>query len=58
MSHRITEADCIACGQCQAVCPVDCISEQDDGKRVIAEDDCIDCGACASICPVDCIEQV
>lgn len=58
MAYRIIEEDCIACGQCEEVCPVDCISAKDDGIRVIDEDECIDCGACASTCPVDCIDQV
>ena len=57
MPHRIEESDCIACGACEPVCPVECISEKENGKRVIAEDECIDCGACADVCPVDCISQ-
>ncbi len=57
MAYKIDEGECIACGQCEPVCPVDCISEKDNGKRVIDTDECIDCGACASTCPVDCIAQ-
>lgn len=55
MAHRINLEDCIACGACEPVCPVDCISAQDDDKRVIDEEICIDCGACVEVCPVDCI---
>ena len=44
---------CIACGSCQAECPVDCIAEGE--IYVIDEDACIDCGACQEGCPVDAI---
>lgn len=57
MAYRIDENECIACGACEPVCPVECISEVEDGKRRIDEDACIDCGSCAAECPVDCIEQ-
>ncbi|MGL4671353.1 MAG: indolepyruvate ferredoxin oxidoreductase subunit alpha [Cetobacterium sp.] len=58
MAHRINKDECIACGACQSVCPVSCISEVVDSKREIDEDVCIDCGACASVCPVSCISQM
>ncbi|MGB6130114.1 MAG: 4Fe-4S binding protein [Psychrilyobacter sp.] len=58
MSHRIRKDECISCGTCEDVCPVTCISEIEDGKRLIDEDACIDCGACAGVCPVACIDQV
>ncbi len=58
MAYRIIEDQCIACGACEPVCPVSCISEQEDGKRLIDEDVCINCGACAEVCPVDCIFEV
>ncbi len=44
--------DCIACGACEAECPVEAISEG-DGKYVIDADACISCGACADACPVE-----
>lgn len=53
MSHKIN-SDCIACGACQAICPVDAIKE---GETYIIDDSiCIDCGACAAQCPVNAIE--
>jgi ferredoxin len=42
--------ECIACGACQADCPVEAISEGD--IYLIDADVCIDCGACADVCPV------
>ncbi|NLC95095.1 MAG: 4Fe-4S binding protein [Bacilli bacterium] len=55
MPRRITDL-CIACGTCQAVCPVDCISEGDIYK--IDEDKCIDCGSCQEECPTEAIIEV
>ena len=50
MAFKITD-DCIACGACEAECPVSCISEG-DGKFVIDAEQCIGCGSCAGVCPV------
>lgn len=55
MAYKIDKGKCINSGECQEVCPVDCISEV-DGKREIDADECIDCGACADVCPVSCIK--
>lgn len=52
---RWIDETCIACGSCQAECPVDCISEGD--IYVIDEDICIDCGACEEVCPVGAIHE-
>ncbi|MGI6536971.1 MAG: DUF362 domain-containing protein [Caldicoprobacterales bacterium] len=50
MAYVISE-DCIACGACQAECPVDAISEGDIYE--IDGDLCIECGACADVCPTE-----
>lgn len=50
MAYVIKDA-CIACGACQAECPVEAISEGD--IYVIDGSKCIDCGACSGVCPVD-----
>ncbi|MFI3211441.1 MAG: 4Fe-4S binding protein [Peptostreptococcaceae bacterium] len=50
---RVITDTCIACGACQAECPVDCIA---DGEiYTIDADTCIDCGACEAGCPVNAI---
>ena len=53
MAYKISE-DCIKCGACEPVCPVECISEG-DAAYVIDPEKCIDCGACAGTCPTECI---
>ncbi len=50
MAKRITDAS-IACGACEAECPVNAIYEG-DGKYEIMPDVCVECGACAATCPV------
>jgi ferredoxin len=53
MPHVITD-DCVACGACEAECPVEAISEGDD-KYLIKADICTDCGSCVEVCPNDAI---
>lgn len=43
--------DCVNCGACAGVCPVNAI-EEGDGKMVIDANTCIECGSCAATCPV------
>jgi ferredoxin len=51
MAYKITE-ECIACGQCEAECPVEAITEAGD-IYVIDPELCTECGACADVCPVE-----
>ena len=50
MAYKISD-ECIACGACEAECPVSAISAG-DGKYVIDDSLYIDCGACNGVCPV------
>ena len=50
MAYVISD-DCISCGACAAVCPVEAISEVASHYEINA-DVCVDCGACAGVCPV------
>ena len=42
---------CIACGKCEAVCPVNAIEYDEKGEPVIDLERCIGCGKCAKSCP-------
>ncbi len=49
---------CINCGACEAVCPVQAISQGDE-YYIIDQDKCVECKGhfdepqCASVCPTD-----
>lgn len=45
---------CTGCGECQEVCPMDAIKDEDGISEVMVER-CIGCGLCADRCPVEAI---
>jgi NAD-dependent dihydropyrimidine dehydrogenase PreA subunit len=51
-THSIND-ECIACGACEPLCPVNAISAGE--PYTIEKDTCIDCGECDEVCPVDAI---
>jgi len=53
MAHVIS-SECISCGACESVCPVEAISQGDD-QFVIDPETCTDCGNCVEVCPVGAI---
>ncbi len=46
----VVQDDCIACGSCEGVCPVDALSMGDDIYE-IDQDLCTECGDCVETCP-------
>lgn len=54
----IINDECVACGECEEVCPTQAISEGDP-TYVIAPERCVECvgfhdeSQCADVCPVD-----
>ena len=54
MAYSINDA-CIACGTCQAECPVEAIKEGD--IYIIDPDLCTECGACMDVCPTEAIVE-
>lgn len=51
----VIDDNCVACGSCAPVCPVEAISEGD--KYSIDPDTCISCGSCAEVCPSGAISE-
>lgn len=56
MARIINKSICIACGTCERVCIVGCITQEENKKRTINESACVDCGACQLACPMKCID--
>lgn len=53
----VNEGLCIACGNCEAVCPADPVVFKVKNKsHVIHPDACIQCNACVEGCPTGAIE--
>ena len=53
MAYKINKNVCIGCGACMGACPVEAISQGEDGKMVIDKNICISCGTCFAVCPVE-----
>lgn len=52
---RVTDEDeCIGCGACVDICPVEAVSLEGEVAEV-DEDWCIGCGVCAVVCPTEAI---
>ena len=53
MTYIISD-ECISCGACEPVCPVEAISEG-ESIYIIDPNLCTDCATCVDECPVDAI---
>ncbi|MBO8181737.1 MAG: 4Fe-4S binding protein [Archaeoglobus sp.] len=48
--------DCIHCGACISICPVEVFSLNDDFRVEAEVEKCIRCGICIYVCPVKALE--
>ena len=51
------EEECIGCGQCAEICPVEAVMMEED-IPVVDLDWCIGCGVCVKKCPTGAINMV
>ncbi len=54
MAFGIDLGQCVWCGECARICPMQCIEMRSEGA-VIDFDNCIHCGCCEGYCPVGAI---
>lgn len=52
----VSETQCVACGCCVKVCPMNAISVFKGIKAVVNVNRCVGCGKCARECPASVIE--
>ena len=52
---EVNRERCVACGECQYVCPRDAINVKNGCFAVVDKEQCVGCGICGKNCPVGCI---
>jgi len=52
----IVTDDCIGCGVCVDLCPLDCLRMGENDKPYLKYDECWYCGCCEIECPVSCLK--
>ena len=57
MPVKIDKDNCIGCGACVGVCPVEALSLDDEGKSECNAETCITCLSCVGTCPVSAISE-
>jgi len=45
------DEECVDCGACVSVCPVDALRFREDWSVELDEDRCVHCGTCVDACP-------
>ena len=50
--------ECVACGCCTAVCPLDALYIASGVTARLDEDKCVGCGKCTKVCPADVISII
>ena len=57
MAYKVTvnKAECIGCGECVDVCPVEVYELKGNKSEVVKMSECIGCESCVEVCPTDAI---
>ena len=55
MAYKVNTEDCVRCGVCAEVCPMNAIELKEEAAY-IKPGQWIDCGGCAGSCPVGAIQ--
>jgi ferredoxin len=42
----IDKTKCVGCGNCHAICPMEAISLDENGKSIVNQDECVECSTC------------
>ncbi|MFZ7101606.1 MAG: 4Fe-4S dicluster domain-containing protein [Peptococcaceae bacterium] len=49
--------DCIGCGICIDLCPLNCLQMGEDNKPFLQYEECWYCGCCEIECPISCLKM-
>ncbi|MGI6226661.1 MAG: 4Fe-4S dicluster domain-containing protein [Peptococcales bacterium] len=53
---KVTD-DCIGCGLCVELCPMNCLQMGEDNIPYLKYEECWYCGCCEIECPVSCLKM-
>lgn len=51
----VSQSECVACGSCETVCPLNAITIFKGNYAKVDEDICVGCGKCQKACPASVI---
>lgn len=55
---RLNSNECVACGCCAKICPLNAISMYKGMYALIDEKKCVGCGRCEAACPAQVISMI
>ncbi|MDA8334831.1 MAG: 4Fe-4S binding protein [Peptococcaceae bacterium] len=58
MPPRFDYSNCVLCGECVDMCPLDVLAMTDTGPEVRYADECWHCGNCRLSCPNDAVSII
>jgi ferredoxin len=55
---QISPDECLECGDCADVCPINAITMPEEGQPVIDKESCLGCGVCALNCSSESLKLI